>query len=442
MTNILLTTVDSRPNVLFPYRILDNNLIRFSNLQLDISASEPIVQRHELATVILYGRLYIVHLFSQRQEMTFYRFERDNNFYRDRQFNMFSSGPFDVSVVDNLLLLHNRQDCLTMLFDKRSRTDMPICPPMPISRYVPYNADLRYASTTQERNDDSKENNAARTTNAESNKKATVDADEPTEVLLYSPSWIFIYPNMVLDKESGFMFELQPLLTQMSINTDNKTEIIRFFFRRANSKSVLLQMIRSFIEQNETLSRMATLFRLINSYLRFELDHTASRSQSRHLCLDSRRKTSRSLDSQGSVNISSPTNLSPNLSFPDSPQRKTAGISSASGSSGVGTFAFNIASGLRDLLNRDKPPSNSPPPSPQQKSTMTQFTAGHDENSDHMVLHQLGYPAITQMDMCNTVFTPLNEEQVCSPIVTIAFTHLRTLLLTLPCHDLIECQQV
>jgi hypothetical protein len=238
-TKILVTALDAKGHVLYPYRILDSNIAKLQKLTLDVPATESPLVEDEIHVMQLYQKFYVAYLCNGRQELSFYRFAQDQ-FVKDRTCNLFSVGEFRISVVDSLVIVHNIEHKLSMTFDISVKQDSPVCPPLSIAPYKKY-----YVGTD-------------------------VNNEEPESVDLYSPDWLYASPNFIIDKKTGFMFELHIFLNDMPISIRKRTEVIRFLFRRVNSKIVLLKRLKKFIETKDSLANITPLFNLLNAYCRIK----------------------------------------------------------------------------------------------------------------------------------------------------------------------------
>jgi len=262
---VLLVCLEGKPHQLQPFKITDTSISKLSLVKLEIPVAEPAESASDIHLICIYEKLYIVHLCPQRQEMSLFSYAKDN-FAFGKTFNLFSMGEFALSVVDNLLLVHNIKDKLTYTYDVRTQNlGKPVCPPLPItaSSIVQYQLQNRRPTLSLQSQQQQQQ--------IEQQKQAAANADrvpDPWESVdpYAAPACEFITPNLILDKNSGYLFEVQLLLTEMPIGIKKRSEVIKFLFRRANSKYVLVKKIKKYIETRESLAEVTSIFSLINVY--------------------------------------------------------------------------------------------------------------------------------------------------------------------------------
>ena len=209
--------VYGKESSLFPFRLFDlsptvSSITKLNRFDLSMGQSEPEIQENEVHLAVLYGKCWCIHISTARQEMTIYKIQE--SFVKMRVFNLFSQGTFQVNIVDSLIVLHNNEDQFTMTYDIFAKQDAPISPPMSITTHS-------QISNTEQKH----------------------------PVSLYSDGWIVINPNYIIDRTTGFIYRLDIAIEHMPISIRNKSDLIKFLFRRTNSKRVLLQKVKSFITE-------------------------------------------------------------------------------------------------------------------------------------------------------------------------------------------------
>ncbi len=83
-----------------------------------------------------YGKLFCIHLNTQKQEVVLYQLTKEIVIKRST-IPVHTSGAVAVQVVDNLLIVHNIDSKVAMIFDiKDADTTFPVAAPLPLSTFL------------------------------------------------------------------------------------------------------------------------------------------------------------------------------------------------------------------------------------------------------------------------------------------------------------------
>jgi hypothetical protein len=226
---VLIVAAHGKGHVLYPFKIFEpspnnHSIVKLNRFDLGIHRDEPEVNENEIYVARLYEACFCLYVSNSRQEMVCFEMTPENIFVRSRTFNLFSQGVLNVSFIDSLIILHNSDDKLSMAYDLGAKQDTPVSPPMPM-----------------------------------------IAGSKNQSIQLYSPKWMMATPNFIIDTANGLAFELCISIERMPISIRSKIDLVKFLFRRKNSKAVLLQKIKSLIvERKESLRVISSIFFLVN----------------------------------------------------------------------------------------------------------------------------------------------------------------------------------
>eukprot|EP01080_Neovahlkampfia_damariscottae_P008250 gene8250-74_t len=235
--NRVLLTSQEISNNMIPYKIVDNTLIKLNKLPI----LDTNIEKKEIKLMSMFNQCYCFHMAHSKQELNIYRLIKDT-FIKENSFNLYTMGTLDISVVDSLIFVHNLTTKLTMVYDPLLKFENPLTYPISISPYKPY---------SQSKEDDEEEK-------------------EPESVELYNDYWQFIKPNLVLDKKSGYLFELFVIINELPLKTikkikDSELEIIKFLSRRENSKLTLVDAVKQYCVES-SLKKLSLIFKLLTRF--------------------------------------------------------------------------------------------------------------------------------------------------------------------------------
>lgn len=139
--NILLL-VDSK-NVFQAYKLSSKQISKLCKFELDCAGTSlnppPSVSFHreQICLVWLYGRMVIVFINEVKGQLHLLSLAQQSHHASDEMeqthaLDLYQPGKYDVSVLDNVLVVHNVATRVSMLFDVRSESKTTITEPLPI----------------------------------------------------------------------------------------------------------------------------------------------------------------------------------------------------------------------------------------------------------------------------------------------------------------------
>jgi len=165
--------------------------------------------------------------------------------------DLYINGAIAIHVVDNLLLVHNTDSKVTMIYDiKEEDLKYLVGAPLPLAPFLP--------------NSDNLEDPMRKAT---SKQTQLIYSEKNLDFQMYSWDWQFFQPNFIVDGRHGYLWEVIINLDQVAKSFYDKIRLVDFLLRRSFSKFVLLKVLKNLIQENETLSMISTVFDKLNQIL-------------------------------------------------------------------------------------------------------------------------------------------------------------------------------
>jgi hypothetical protein len=175
-----------------------------------------------LSVARLYDMIFCVHIETELEQVHLYQLFKD--FVVRKYVLAVYSRKAQVSVSDNLLIVHALDSKVALIFDLRINTQYPITAPLPI---------------------------------------ATVAADGFSP--LYSPHWSLAPPSYVIDPQAGRVGLLELDLHTIARSSIDKACLLQFLLTRTYSGQVIMDTFAKSIEEEEGLSVLARMFDLMHA---------------------------------------------------------------------------------------------------------------------------------------------------------------------------------
>jgi hypothetical protein len=229
---ILLTTSGPKSSLLqgYHFTLRPNNVIKLPQFFIDLAPNDGgSVKPHEIAIAQLYSRVYCIHIYNKKQELVLYHLTKDN-VIKKLGIDLHTNGTVFVHVIDNLLITHNVEQKVSMLFDIKAKNAQeefiafPLAAPLPLSPFPNLTGEV-------------KNNN---NNNSSSNFDGTAD--------LYPREWSYHIPSLILDRRSHCLWQLDVNYPALCVSVGNRIKLVTFLLRRSNTKQLLLNVIQSALE--------------------------------------------------------------------------------------------------------------------------------------------------------------------------------------------------
>ncbi|XP_076933101.1 uncharacterized protein LOC143598892 [Bidens hawaiensis] len=217
-------------------------LPRFEMSMAKLDANgKPVLAAEDVHIVTVYGRIYCLQVDKVAMLLHSYRFYRDA-VIQQGSLPIYSS-KIAVSVVDNVLLIHQADAKVILLYDIFADSRTPVSAPLPLL--------IRGAPSR---------------TNAQSS-EATLTINATAN--LYGDGWTFLVPDLICDVANGFLWKISLDLEAISASNSEVPAVLEFLQRRKldakKAKHLCLELTRSVIIERRPLPMV---FRAIDVLLK------------------------------------------------------------------------------------------------------------------------------------------------------------------------------
>eukprot|EP00658_Telonema_sp_P-2_P018721 TRINITY_DN17332_c0_g1_i2.p1 TRINITY_DN17332_c0_g1~~TRINITY_DN17332_c0_g1_i2.p1 ORF type:complete len:692 (+),score=176.60 TRINITY_DN17332_c0_g1_i2:116-2191(+) len=223
---LILCSTGTHGNIIYGYQITAKEIVKLPKFEVDIGGQVALAQA-DLKLCRVYTKLMCLHLDRTRKRLLIFEVQ-PKQVTKRYAINLHSHENVAVSVVDNLIVVHNLGSKVSMLFDVHSKEDFPISAPLPMLDEV--------------------------------------EAELSSE--LYSENWDFLTPNYVMDRRLGIFWEIVLDMEAVAQSCGNDmVALLDFLMRRTGSKPLLLKWIHKLIINQTRLVAMARIFLTVNQTL-------------------------------------------------------------------------------------------------------------------------------------------------------------------------------
>ncbi|KAL6555475.1 hypothetical protein OROGR_006733 [Orobanche gracilis] len=231
------------------YQLSSAGIIRLPRFEMVMTKTEendrPILAAEDVHLITVYGRIYCLQFDRSAMILNLYRFYRDSSGSLPA-----CSNRIAVSVVDNILLVHQMEANVVIIYDIYADSLAPISAPLPLF--------LRGYS---------KANAASSQTNGK-----TAGASESinltdTEITIYGDQWNFIVPDLICDVSNGFLWKINVDLEAISASSSEVRVILEFLQRRKleadKAKQLCLAIIRTIILERKPVAMVSSAIHVL-----------------------------------------------------------------------------------------------------------------------------------------------------------------------------------
>ncbi|XP_041994930.1 regulator of MON1-CCZ1 complex-like [Salvia splendens] len=204
--------------------------------------SNPILAAEDVHIITVYGRIYCLQFDKVAMLLRSYRF------YRDAVVQQGSlpaySDRIAVSVVDNVLLVHQAEAKVVIVYDIYADSQVPISAPLPLCLRGYSRANVAASHTSTKTSEASESKNLS-------------DTEETT----YGDQWQFLVPDLVLDVSNGSLWKISMDLEGISASSSEVQLILEFLQRRKldaeKAKQLSLAIVRTIILERKPVPMVA-----------------------------------------------------------------------------------------------------------------------------------------------------------------------------------------
>ncbi|KAL8217092.1 hypothetical protein R6Q57_023929 [Mikania cordata] len=239
------------------YQLSSAGVIRLPRFEMSMAKldanSKPVLAAEDVHIVTIYGRIYCLQVDRVAMLLHSYRFYRDA-VIQQGSLPIYSS-QIAVSVVDNVLLVHQVDAKVILLYDIFADSRAPVSAPLPLLiRGLPSRTNAQSSETTLANN---------------------------STANLYGDDWIFLVPDLVCDAGNGFLWKVHldleacfnscflTMFFAISASNSEVPSVLEFLQRRKleakKAKHLCLELARSVIIERRPLPMV---FRAIDVLLK------------------------------------------------------------------------------------------------------------------------------------------------------------------------------
>lgn len=238
------------------FQLSSAGMIRLPKFEMAMAKSEannkPVLAAEDVHIITVYGRIYCLQVDRVAMLLHSYRF------YRDAVVQQGSlpiySDKIAISVVDNVLLVHQVDAKVVILYDIFADSRAPISAPLPLLlRGFP-----RASSSS------------SRTGNKDTDGSEANDRSDH-ETIIYGDNWIFLVPDLICDVAKRLLWKIHLDLEAISASSSEVPSVLEFLQRRKletnKAKQLCLAIVRTVILERRPVSMVTRAIDvLVTSY--------------------------------------------------------------------------------------------------------------------------------------------------------------------------------
>ncbi|GKV34511.1 hypothetical protein SLEP1_g42881 [Rubroshorea leprosula] len=387
------------------FQLSSGGVIRLPKFEMLMAKSEanskPVLADEDLYIVTVYGRIYCLQVDRVAMLLHCYRFYRDA-VVQQGSLPIYSS-KVAISVVDNVLLVHQVDAKVVILYDIFADSRAPISAPLPVLlRGLP-----RSNSSTSRSNGRESEN--SETSNANYH-----------ETIIYGDDWNFLVPDLVCDVANKLLWKIHLDLEAISASSSEVPSVLEFLQRRkleANkAKQLCLAITRTVILERRPVNMVGRAMDVIVTSYSLSIKtgsyFKGTKAERRPTGVPNVNNPEAGTD----VSVSQTDGRGKSIKFESNSRHNSGLINRSSTYSASDSEDTGSSEPLK--TNLDDTPETQP-------SSLQPQTLGPVNNLvNHDVLEQqetqLATPAISPDEMYKFVFAPVDEEMVGEPSYLVA----------------------
>lgn len=248
-SRLLLLASGMQCNMFTGYQFSAGGIVKLPKFEMVMSKSEannkPVLAAADVHIVTVYGRIYCLQLDRVNMALNLYRFYRDA-VVQQGTLPIYSS-RIAVSAVDNIIMVHQIDAKVVILYDVFMDSYTPISAPLPLL--------VRGLSSSRQ---------AAETADHQSSAYGGT---------LYGEGWNFLIPDLICDADNGLLWKLHLDLEAIAASTSDAPSILEFLQRRKSDlsmvKTLSFAIIRTIILERRPITLVAKAMDVIlDSYSR------------------------------------------------------------------------------------------------------------------------------------------------------------------------------
>ncbi|KAG0572838.1 hypothetical protein KC19_VG128700 [Ceratodon purpureus] len=250
-SRLVLLASGMQCKTLFGFQFAAGGIVRLPKYDVTMAKHEsnrkPVLAPEDIRIATMYGRLYCVQVDRVALQLHMYRF------YRDAVVPQGSLPIFSphvaISVVDNVLMVHQTDSQVVLLYDILTDPKGPIFSPLPLL--------LRGAPPLPPSSSFGLGKGSQRTLSS-------------AEATIYGEGWVFINPDLVLDHMHGLLWRVRLDLEAVAASSLNLSSLLPFLQRRRSeahkAKELSLLVMKSMIIEHRPLPLIASAMEVVTAF--------------------------------------------------------------------------------------------------------------------------------------------------------------------------------
>lgn len=223
-------------------------IIRLPKFDATITKAEvnkkPVLGPEDVQIATMYGRIYCLQVDRVGMQLHLYRFYRDAVVHQG-SLPIYST-KVAINIVDNVLLVHQVDAKVVLLYDIFADSKAPISAPLPLLVRGPLGSTVVSA-----RNKDKQSGSS-------SSQSAQAESLTTSEGNVYGDGWVFLNPDLICDNIHGLLWRVHLDLEAIAASSSEVPSLLAFLQRRRleadKAKQLSLAVMRSIILERRALS--------------------------------------------------------------------------------------------------------------------------------------------------------------------------------------------
>ncbi|KAF2307742.1 hypothetical protein GH714_031376 [Hevea brasiliensis] len=402
------------------FQLSSAGIVRLPRFEMAMAKSEanskPVLAAEDIYIVTVYGRIYCMQIDRVAMLLHSYRFYRDA-VVQQGSMPIYSS-KIAVSVVDNVLLVHQVDAKVVILYDIFADSRAPISAPLPLLfRGFP-------RSNTSSSRFSGKDGESA---------EANISDHE---AIIYGDDWTFLVPDLICDVANNFLWKIHLDLEAISASSSEVPSVLEFLQRRkleANkAKQLCLAITRTVILERRPVSMVARVIDVLvsnysysiktGSYLKGIKVERTSISSGAHV---NSPRSSANISASGIDALGKSYEHEPSARVENESLNRSSNISTSDSEDEAHFESLkNTTTSLQKLDRENILGAESASNEVQPSSSQSQHPGLNNNPLNASVSErqelQLASPAISPDEMYSFVFAPVEEEMVGDPSYLVA----------------------
>ncbi|CEL96954.1 unnamed protein product [Vitrella brassicaformis CCMP3155] len=261
------------PRTLQPYLLYCKTPTKLPKFELNLQRHGSL-EAQDVAIMTLYEWTFCIHMDTMAGRVALRSLSGPHP--ADIVLDVQGPGPLRLSRVDNLLVVHRLDKCISLIFDiKQGKTLTPICRPAPLAvRHEGSGPDDYAGGGLLSLGSGMRGVGVVGEVEGHGEDDAVSVTDSHSSVELYSPQWRFVSADMIVDEGAGVVYRLELNMDAVAdeLMQISKVEVVRVLLRRINCRPRVVSTLRKALDQQAPLEDLALLFSVLNQVYRAAIE--------------------------------------------------------------------------------------------------------------------------------------------------------------------------